>query len=83
MTYTEDMRVDGHSCLSESHSLHHIGCLASYARQTQETVEIFRHLSVIVCHYHLRQFDKVASLGIGITDALYVFVNLSLVSLSH
>ena len=51
MTYTEDMRVDGHSCLSESHSLHHIGCLASYARQTQETVEIFRHLSVIVCHY--------------------------------
>ena len=50
MTDPINMSIYRHGTLSESHRKHHVGCLASYARQRDEFVESLRHNRVEALH---------------------------------
>ena len=66
VTHTEDVRVDSKSSLSESHTEHDVGSLATYAGKARQRVERLRHFSPIVLHQHAGHGGKMPGFTVRI-----------------
>lgn len=66
MTDPEHMGIDSHGSPAEGYGLYHVGCLAAYARQCQQCVEILRNVAPMLSDEGLRHGDEMAGLAVGI-----------------
>lgn len=83
MADTIDMGIDGHGVHAEGDCLHDVGGLSAYAWQTKQGVHIAGHFAIVVCGEYLRELYEVLGFGVGVGDALDVFIHLALIGCRH
>ena len=79
----EDMGVDRHRVLAESHVEHHVGGLAADAGQLDERFAVVRHLSVMVADQGLRQRDDVPGLAAPQADGADIVADAGFAEFEH
>ena len=83
VTDAVDVGVDSQCRASEGYGLDDVSSLAADTRQAQQGIHICRYLSVVLfdddtCHFH-----QMSGFGVGIGDALDVFIHLVGLDGSH